>query len=229
MDSEPQSVSAANGSLPAQKVQSELPEDSQDCERKESIMDSLTSLQKPTSLGPVELRLQALWSSVLALDLDSIKPDDSFLRLGGDSIAAMKLVGTAREQGLLLSAANVFRQPTLHRMAGMVSKLPEGDAVVAPFALLQEPHDVTSIRNEAATACQVEAANIEDVFPCTPLQGLLALTAKHSGDYVARYAFRLLPATDVQRLRSAWIRVVAANPILRTRIIDIPTHWSKWS
>ncbi|KAF2468357.1 acetyl-CoA synthetase-like protein [Lindgomyces ingoldianus] len=194
MGSEPQSVSAANGSLPAQKAQ-------------------------------IELRLQALWSSVLALDLDSIKPDDSFLRLGGDSISAMKLVGNAREQGLLLNAADVFRQPTLHRMAGMVSKLPEGDTVVAPFALLQEPRDVASIRNEAATACQAEAADIEDVFPCTPLQeGLLALTAKHPGDYVARYAFRLLPTTDVQRLRSAWIQVVAANPILRTRIIDIPTR-----
>jgi hypothetical protein len=48
MDSEPQSVSAANGSLPAQKVQSELLEDSQDCERKEFIIQSLTSLQKPT-------------------------------------------------------------------------------------------------------------------------------------------------------------------------------------
>ena len=228
MDSEPQSISAASGSLPAQKVQSQLPEDtgSQDCECKESIMESLTSLQKPISLDPVEFRLQALWSSVLALDLDNIKPDDSFLRLGGDSIAAMKLVGTAREQGLLLSAADVFRQPTLHRMAGMVRKLPvpEGDAVVAPFTLLEEPHDVISIRNEAAIACQVEAADIEDVFPCTPLQeGLLALTTKHPGDYVARYAFRLLPTTNVQRLRSAWIRVVAANPILRTRIIDIPT------
>lgn len=102
----------------------------------------------------------------------------------------MKLVGTAREQGLLLSAADVFRQSTLYRIAGMVSKLLEGDAVVAPFALLQEPHNVTSIRNEAATACEVEATDIENVFPCTPLQeGLLALTAKHSGDYVARYAF----------------------------------------
>ncbi|KAI4273877.1 MAG: hypothetical protein LQ337_004328 [Flavoplaca oasis] len=225
MNSESQSVSVANGSLAAQKVQSKLPEDSQDCERKEFSMESPKSLQKPTSLDPVELRLQALWSSVLALDLDSIKPDDSFLRLGGDSIAAMKLVGTAREQGLLLSAANVFRQPTLNRMAGMVRKLPEGDAVVAPFTLLQEPHDVTSIRIQAATACQVEAADIEDVFPCTPLQeGLLALTAKHSRDYVARYAFRLLPTTNVQCLRSAWIRVVAVNPILRTRIIDIPTR-----
>ena len=190
-------------------------------------MEGPKSLQNPTSLDSVELRLQALWSSVLARDLDSIKPDDNFLRLGGDSIAAMKLVGTAREQGLILSAADVFRQSTLHRMAGMVSKLPEGDAdaVVAPFALLQEPHDVTSVRNEAATACEVEADDIEDVFPCTPLQeGLLALTAKHSEDYIARYAFRLLPTIDVQRLRSAWIRVVAANPILRTRIIDIPTR-----
>ncbi|KAF2752951.1 hypothetical protein EJ05DRAFT_231811 [Pseudovirgaria hyperparasitica] len=52
----------------------------------------------------------------------------------------------------------------------------------------------------------------------------LALTAKHPGDYVARYAFRLLPIIDIQCLRVTWIRVVAENPILRTRIIDIPTR-----
>ena len=45
---------------------------------------------------------------------------------------------------------------------------------------------VTSIRNEAATNCEVEAADIKDVFPCTPLQeGPLTLTAKYSRDYVA--------------------------------------------
>jgi hypothetical protein len=64
----------------------------------------------------------------------------------------MKLFGAAQEQGLLLSAADLFRQSKLHRMAGMVTKLPKGDAVVGSFALLQEPHDVTSVRNESATA-----------------------------------------------------------------------------
>ena len=72
----------------------------------------------------------------------------------------------------------------LHRIAGMVSKLLEGDAVVAPFALLQEPHDVTW--TEAATAYKVETADIKVVFSCKPLQeGLLALTAKNLEDYVA--------------------------------------------
>ena len=110
-------------------------------------------------IGPSRASLASLLV-FCPLDLDSIKPDDNFLRLGGDLIAAIKLVSTAREQGLLLSAADIFRQSMLHRMAGMVSKLLEGDAVVAPFALLQEPHDVTW--TEAATAYKVETAVIKD-------------------------------------------------------------------
>ena len=56
-------------------------------------------------------------------------------------------------------------------MVGMVKKLPvpEVDAVVAPFALLVESHNVISIRNKAAIAYQVEAVDVEDVFSCTPL------------------------------------------------------------
>ncbi|EFQ86310.1 hypothetical protein PTT_18488, partial [Pyrenophora teres f. teres 0-1] len=50
-----------------------------------------------------EKALQQLWAGVLAIDADSIGLDDSFFRLGGDSIAAMKLVGEARRAGIHLT------------------------------------------------------------------------------------------------------------------------------
>ncbi len=43
----------------------------------------------------------------------SIGLDDSLSRLGGDSIAAMKLVGEARRMGLQLTVADLFRNPQL--------------------------------------------------------------------------------------------------------------------
>ena len=46
--------------------------------------------------------MQRLWAQVLGIAADSIGLDDSFFRLGGDSIAAMKLVGEARRQGMQL-------------------------------------------------------------------------------------------------------------------------------
>ncbi|OAA52165.1 nonribosomal peptide synthase [Beauveria brongniartii RCEF 3172] len=68
-----------------------------------------------------EKRLQRLWARVLGIDANSIGLDDSFLRIGGDSIGAMRLVAAAREEGLSLTVAEVFRQPTLEDLARNIS------------------------------------------------------------------------------------------------------------
>lgn len=52
--------------------------------------------------------------------------------------------------------------------------------------------------------------------------GLLAITAKRSQDYVAKHVLLLQSATDVPRLQEAWRKVIDLNPILRTRIMDLP-------
>ncbi|KAK4909379.1 putative NRPS-like protein biosynthetic cluster [Elasticomyces elasticus] len=56
----------------------------------------------------VEQQLAALWADVLQVDVDTIGLDDSFFRLGGDSIGAMKLVSVAREHGRRLTVADIF-------------------------------------------------------------------------------------------------------------------------
>jgi aryl carrier-like protein len=68
-----------------------------------------------------ERALQQLWASVLSISPESIGLDDSFFDLGGDSIAAMKLVGEGRRIGIQLSVADIFRNPKLNRFADMAS------------------------------------------------------------------------------------------------------------
>lgn len=65
----------------------------------------------------VERKLLALWSDLLDMVEDSIDQDDSFFQLGGDSIIAMRLVGAAREEGLSMTVADVFKNPTFADMA----------------------------------------------------------------------------------------------------------------
>ena len=65
----------------------------------------------------VEKKLLALWSDLLDMVEDSIDKEDSFFQLGGDSIIAMRLVGAAREEGLSMTVADVFKNPTFADMA----------------------------------------------------------------------------------------------------------------
>ncbi|KAH9429253.1 hypothetical protein MCOR02_010659 [Pyricularia oryzae] len=179
-----------------------------------------------------ERALQQIWARVLNLDPESIGADDSFFRLGGDSISAMKLVADARRAaGLTLSVADVFRNPrltTLAAAAGISSPredqaAPSADDVIKPFALLcSSPDDVSPCRARLAAACGLDAEDlVEDAYPCTPLQeGLLALATKSAGAYTFRSVLEIPKHVEVDRFRRAWETAVRRMPILRTRIVE---------
>ncbi|KAM3536976.1 hypothetical protein ARSEF1564_010101 [Beauveria bassiana] len=122
-----------------------------------------------------EKHLQGLWARVLGIDADSIGLDDSFLRIGGDSIGAMRLVAAAREEGLSLTVAEVFRQPTLEDLA---SKILHSDHTsihsYMPLSMISASFSRDDLLSAAQSAVQKlhgsADAYIEDVFPVTEFQ-----------------------------------------------------------
>ena len=194
----------------------------------ETTSDSLLSEKRQPSTD-VETCLQSLWAAVLGQEALDISAADSFLRIGGDSISVMRLVAAARKQGLALSAAEVFQHPILSDMA-LAAQMLESSHIpeqIAPFTLmLKAGNTADGLRQQIASLFDdVEASQVEDAFPCTPLQeGLLALTSRRFGDYVAQFVFIFQSTVDVQQFMQAWETVVEATPILRTRIIDVPGH-----
>lgn len=185
-----------------------------------SDLESQASKEKRMPSTQAEHDLQKLWAQVLTLDVASIGIDDSFFRLGGDSITAMKLVAQARRQQLVLSVADVFRHPRLLKQAQLIQEHVVSDTSIMPFALLDKD-DPESVRNRAATRCDVSVEAIEDIFASTPLQqGLLALASKRAGNYTMQAVFELSPDTDLDRFCHAWEQTVMAAPILRTRIFQ---------
>ncbi|EGD94907.1 nonribosomal peptide synthetase [Trichophyton tonsurans CBS 112818] len=64
-----------------------------------------------------ECAMQGLWAEVLKIeDRDRISASDSFFRLGGDSIAAMKIVALGRQRGLEFTVRDVFQHPVLREL-----------------------------------------------------------------------------------------------------------------
>ncbi|PHH81503.1 hypothetical protein CDD83_3559 [Cordyceps sp. RAO-2017] len=170
-----------------------------------------------------ERLMQTLWSQALGLAPEAIGRDTDFFCLGGDAAAAMRLARAARDRGLALTARDIFLNPRLDEMSASAA-VPAPDAV-APLSLLERPVDEAEVRVHAARLCRVPEAQVLDVLPCTALQaGLLALTARQSGAYVAHNVFEVGAGVDADGLRAAWERVVALNPILRTRIVSLPSH-----
>jgi amino acid adenylation domain-containing protein len=184
-----------------------------------------SSYQEPTTDS--ERSLQRLWASILDVEQGKISIHDSFFKVGGDSVSAMRLVSAAREEGLSFSVADVFKSPSLADLARVLGEEDAGQIEpVLPFSLLDHKERGQDVRIEAAARCGLnDYFQVVDVYPCTQLQqGLLAMTSKQSGKYVIRKVFRLPADVDTGRFERAWDQLAAAHDIVRTRIVDLPNH-----
>lgn len=199
-------------------------------------MGELLTLEQLTELQPyrrtfwvlvteMERRLQILWASVLGTEVSGIGADDTFLRIGGDSIGVLRMVREASNQGLSLPAADLFCTPRLCELARVMTVKDYSQETIAPITFLIPNINEGNTRIKVATLCGLASPYVEDVFPCKPLQeGLLAMTAKRSGDYVSQRVLELQDHVDIHRFQKAWAKVILITPILRTQIFDLPEH-----
>jgi amino acid adenylation domain-containing protein len=172
-------------------------------------------------LNDLEKRLQQAWSQVLNLDSAGIRLEDNFFALGGDSLAAMRLVSTCRAQGLILSVIDTFGNPKLFAMASVV-KVGDAQAQKQIQAFSTITRSIDDARLEAAQACKTDVDNIEDICPCTPTQeSLFTFSLKSIELYLAQRVASIPQDMDLDALKRAWEKVIAANPILRTRAAQL--------
>ncbi|KAE8382027.1 hypothetical protein BDV26DRAFT_49940 [Aspergillus bertholletiae] len=179
--------------------------------------------QECATLAANEKIMLALWAEALELsDTSTVNPSDSFFRLGGDSIGAMRLVAAARNQGLALTINSVFQKPSLSAMAKELSLLDQNEEhQLEPFSLLPSHLDPEQLATETASLCDVSRTSIEDIYPCTALQeGLMVLNRQHAASYTAQSVFELPDTLDLSRFKEAWEQVTERSTILRTRMVN---------
>lgn len=171
-----------------------------------------------------ESKIRSLYSEVLHIPADLIAMNDTFLRLGGDSLQAIQLVAAARTAGITIHATDVLSsQTTLAEQSKRATfmQIPKhaGDTQ-KPFALLpmEQTHEILDI---AQRQCLVSSKQLEDIYPCTPAQeGMFLMSLKHPGMYTGQITLGVPDEVDLPRLRAAWLAVAYANPALRTRMIQ---------
>lgn len=181
--------------------------------------------QDPTAgtreVTELEQRLRQAWGVALNLDPEKIRPDGHFFALGGDSLAAMKLIPICRERGLELSVTKTFDNPTLSAMANVVLICDVDVKTETPaFSMISTP--VEEACKAAARACGTKPSAVEDIYPCTATQeSLFTFSLKSKEVYVAQRLAVIPSGITIDAWKAAWETVVAATPILRTRCIQI--------
>ncbi|MCJ1378651.1 hypothetical protein MMC17_001750 [Xylographa soralifera] len=186
----------------------------------------LLDSQKRAPVTPTELKLHAIWTEVLPSKVRSIGADDSFFRLGGDSVTVMKLATAARNAGISISVADIFRFPELSKMAEVIDASDGANSVdltskIEPFGLLSEGGKLDEFVAEIASRCCISTEQILDVYPCAPLQeGLATLSTRLQGASMLRSVHKMPKSIDINRFKNSWQKVVDAQSLLRTRIVQ---------
>ncbi|KAF3066464.1 Nonribosomal peptide synthetase 4 [Daldinia childiae] len=186
------------------------------------LAEMRTTKQKRKPSTPMQEQMQAIWAMILNLDPQKIGLDDNFFKLGGNSVSAVKVVGEARKTGIQILVQDIFDHPELYALS---SRALRGEGLeaktIAPFALLDQNTDISILMNDVSSQCHVGTSDIQDIYPCSPLQeGLFALAVTRPGDYVMQLVVDLSHKVDINRFREAWLEVVRNTAVLRSRAIQ---------
>jgi acyl carrier protein len=193
--------------------------------------------RKPT----LEHKLRCLWSDKLNLPPSSIAKNDSFFDLGGDSIAAMGLVGDARDEGLILTVADIFRNPFFENMVSVVRIASEvsfvdeeinnmnrlGNQPISMatnagtyerFALLKSANiDEAFLQKYICPRIGVFKGGIADILPVSDFQALSITGSLLDSRWMLNFFYLDGHGpVDFRRLKQSCFRVVQAFDILRT-------------
>ncbi|KAE8237611.1 hypothetical protein A4X13_0g8713, partial [Tilletia indica] len=147
--------------------------------------------------------------------------DDSFYRVGGDSISAIRLLVLCREAGFELRISDLNNTSTIRSQADRVSTGDKAALSVQNLSVSSWIEDEVRSRLVRSIAANLpfSQADVIDVGPTTPLQrGLISETLQHgnSTSYVLRQALSFGGGTDAHRLHRAMKQLVKSTPILRT-------------
>ncbi|KAK2757240.1 NRPS [Arachnomyces sp. PD_36] len=227
---------------PVDKVQSEQSTGTtaEHVKRRVSTASRISRQQMSLDL---EKKLMLLWGSALSISSDLVKRQDSFFRVGGDSIKAMKMASAAREEGLVLTVADVFRNPIFEdmlavicstnimrpvhlggkpepksRLQGVEQAVPSGVASCQTLSLSRGTDvDKGLVQGDICPKIGFFKGGISDVLPVTDFQSLSLTASLFESRWMLNYFYlEGSGVLDHKRLRESCSRVVDSFDILRT-------------
>ena len=166
--------------------------------------------------GEAETQLAAIWAEVLGVE--RVGRADNFFELGGDSILSLQIVARMRAAGWTITPRQMFEQQTVERLAALAEPManvpPHGaPPMTMPRGRLQDFLDAVTI-----DSLNLDAAQIEDVYPLAPTQeGMLlhSLASAGSGLYINQLSVEVRQI-EPQRFAQAWRAMVERHAMLRT-------------
>lgn len=193
-----------------------------------SLADDVATKREPSTA--IERNLRGVWSKVLRVKETDIGVDDSFFKLGGDSISAMRLATAATKSGLQVSVLDILTHKTISKIAALAeTKVDEAYATQSVTSSERSGETLGKSSFLDEMPAPFDPNEVEVILPTTSSQKELLQACKDSpssGYYIISQIIEVLPQpaggrmVDTELLHGAWQQVVDRHPALRTVFID---------
>jgi amino acid adenylation domain-containing protein len=179
----------------------------------------------------LERTLASIWAQVLRVDQVGVQ--DNFFELGGHSLLIVQMMERLRQVGLSAELRSIYASPTLADLAAKLAGAVAQQFVVPPNLIPAQCEAITPqmLPLVELTVEQIErivqtvpggAANIQDIYPLTPLQEgiLFHHLLNDQGDAYARPMLLSVSSREkLEKLIAALQAVIDRHDILRTAML----------
>lgn len=175
-----------------------------------------------TPLSNTSLRIRRALASVAQVPETDIEPDMSIFHIGLDSISAIKVSSTLRKQGITLSVGEMLRAGTVAKMGEVVDERAQSATNGTNNADATIEQALRGLnREEVLQQARVADSQVERVLPLTAGQlYMLSMWVNTNGaNFYPEFVYDLKGRASFGTLQTSWQNLVAANSILRTRIV----------
>ncbi|KAM0236533.1 hypothetical protein ACHAPO_005165 [Fusarium lateritium] len=169
----------------------------------------------------VELEVRQVLVKLSGVNDQKIKRRTTIFQLGLDSINAVQVASILRQRGFLISASDVIECPSCSKIA---AKLLENRSRTESEDLRRYDIDLFSHQVYSEVVGQLpQAATIEAVLPCTPLQSAMLASFIQSGgeDYLNAMEYVVTDEIPLESLEKAWQSLHERHPMLRTGFVPV--------
>lgn len=167
-------------------------------------------LSPPAS--PLEACLQATWARALCVPEHEIGRESSFIRMGGDSILAIKVATLCRKRGVRVSVATLLRSASLAEAATASHWLPS--------------HAVPVRNGESLTG---DAHGVLSVVPLSPFQRLVLRDGVDTVSRTSTYRHQLQcwnAHVTTQVIQADLVKWAEHHPMLRACLVQRGGEWT---
>ncbi|KAG9230477.1 hypothetical protein BJ875DRAFT_546147 [Amylocarpus encephaloides] len=177
------------------------------------------------------------WKNVFHVSDDNIDTNMTFLRVGGDSISAIRYVSNLRANGIIgCTVSLLYESPTIELLYNAVkhSQIPRsktsaelggGMGSRSIYSMLESRDDFLEIRQSIeieASALGISPPEMRRVYPVTSMQrAMLLQTESHPEIYISQVTLNIHGKLDVEQMVSAWRTICFAHPTMHTTFIQI--------